>query len=268
MAVRTRHDRGPSGRVPPRVWPADEPGLPPIDGVVAALGGFVGIGDATPLEIELEVSAFLGALGAGAVGEADLDDHEHEHLINGVVEVCLHHLDEQPPRVVLDFCWVLDAFDLGYLHWPLHERLGLADLPMAPAWAVPVGRAEITGARLISYDSEAARELVLLARHPTATIDHVVAVSVEDDDGHGVASDLLVHADADDFFEIVDEDPDMSVTDADPAELAALIDAALDRTFAGDGVDVSDRFAARYSVLEHYLAKARAEANGVHSGGE
>lgn len=264
MAVRTRHDQGPSDRVPPRVWPAEERGLPPIEGVVAALGGFVGIGDASPLEIELEISAFLGELGAGAVGEPDLDDHEHEDLINGVVEVCLHHLDEQPPRVVLDFCWVLDAFGLGYLHWPLHDRLGLAQLPQAPAWAAAVGRAEITGARLITYDTEDAREVVLLARHPTAPNDHVVAVSVEPgaDGRGGMASDLLVHADADDFFRIVEEDPDMIVAELEADEAADMIDAAIDAAFAAGGEGVSDRFPARYSVLEHYLAKARVQPGG------
>ena len=112
---------------PPRihapVWGPDEVGLPPLDGVVPALASFDRIGDASPLDIELRASEFFGHLGAGSLAAPEPGEPDHEELLNGLVEVCLHHLDEEPPRVVVDFCWVVDAFDPGYVQWPLRDRL-------------------------------------------------------------------------------------------------------------------------------------------------
>ena len=72
--------------------PEDEPGLPPLEGVVAALEGFVDVGDRSPLEIELLVSDFLAQLGAGQAPPAP-GEPDHVELLNGIVELCLLHLD-------------------------------------------------------------------------------------------------------------------------------------------------------------------------------
>ncbi|MFP5322174.1 MAG: hypothetical protein ACLGIC_10055, partial [Acidimicrobiia bacterium] len=174
MAKRKRRaPRG--GRVtpPPSVWEG-ELGVPPLEGVVAALAGFERIADRSPLEIEVEISSFLGELGAGSVAPEDDDEPDVEELINGVVEVCLHHLDRSPPRVVLDFLWVLDAFDLAYVRWPLHERLEAAALPSRPAWAMDVGQAEVVAAHRVEHETGDGYDVALVARHRSAERDHVV----------------------------------------------------------------------------------------------
>jgi hypothetical protein len=252
-----RSRRGPrSGRTSPptSVWSDDEVGLPPLDGVVAALEGFVGVGDRSPLEIELTVSQFLGQLGAGAAppapGEAD-----HEQLLNGVVELCLLHLEESPPRVVLDFLWVLDAFDPGWVHWPLRERLATSPLPARPAWAMDVGQAELRSAHRVAHETGDGFDVALVARHRSAERDHVVAVYVDRTLG-GLATDLLVHDDAEEYLRLSREAPGMRVDELDPAVAAATVDDAMDATFAaGVPVAVAEGFSPQWVVVEHYLAK-------------
>ncbi|MDE0802538.1 MAG: hypothetical protein OSA99_04360 [Acidimicrobiales bacterium] len=237
------------------VWGPDEVGLPPLDGVVPALASFDRIGDASPLDIELRASEFLGHLGAGALADPQPGEPDHEELLNGLVEVCLHHLDAEPPRVVVDFCWVVDAFDPGYVQWPLHDRLLAADLPGSPAWLMAVGDASITGAWTVGHETGDGYDVVVTARHPGAESDHVLAVYVDRTLGD-LAKDLLVHSDAAKFLELAEEDTAMVVTEISPSTAAATIDVALDATFeAGAIVPVSDTFASLFSIVEHYVAK-------------
>lgn len=241
------------------MWGADEVGLPPLDGVVPALASFDRIGDASPLDIELRASEFLGHLGAGSLAPPEPGEPDHEELLNGLVEVCLHHLDESPPRVVVDFCWVVDAFDPGYVQWPLHDRLLAADLPGSPAWLMAVGDAAITGAWTVGHETGDGYDVVITARHPGAESDHVLAVYVDRTLGD-LAKDLLVHSDADKFLELAEDDPAMVVSEIDPATAAATIDEAVDATFAaGAIVPVSDTFAPLFSIVEHYVAKLPAD---------
>lgn len=237
------------------MWGPDEVGLPPLDGVVPALASFDRIGDASPLDIELRMSEFLGHLGAGSLAEPEIGEPDHEELLNGLVEVCLHHLDEAPPRVVVDFCWVVDAFDPGYVQWPLHDRLVGAELPGSPAWLHAVGEATITGASTVGHETGDGYDVVLTARHPGAESDHVLAVYVDRTLGD-LAKDVLVHPDAAKFLELAHDDEAMIVTEITPATAAATIDEALDATFeAGAIVPVSDTFASLFSIVEHYVAK-------------
>ena len=250
-----RRRRGDTGRPPAQVWPDDELGLPPLDGIVPALAGFVDIGDASPLDIELRISAFLAELGAGSLDPVGADEPDHEQLVNGLVEVCLHHLEEHPPRVVVDFLWVLDAFDLGYVHWPLRERLAASALPSSPAWAMPVGGAVVTGTQLVTHDLGDGHDVVITARHPGAATDHVIAVYV-DRNLDGLAKDVLVHHDAAEFLRMSEDEPGMRVTPIEPAAAAALIDEAMDVTFeTGPMAPVAEQFAALFSIVEHYIAK-------------
>ena len=220
-----------------------------------ALEGFVDIGDAAPLDIELRVSAFLAELGAGALAPPEADEPDHEQLVNGLVEVCLHHLEERPPRVVIDFLWVLDAFGLGYLHWPLRERLTSSALPSSPAWAMTVGEARITGTHLVTHVMGDGFDVAITARHAGAPSDHVVAVYV-DRNLDGLAKDLLVHEDAEQFLRMSAEEPGMHVTPIDPATAAAMIEEAIDVTFeTGELAPVADQFAALFSIVDHYVAK-------------
>jgi hypothetical protein len=247
--------RGGTGRPPAQVWPDDEVGLPPLDGIVPALAGFDQIGDASPLDIELRISAFLAELGAGSLGPTEADEPDHEQLVNGLVEVCLHHLEEHPPRVVVDFLWVLDAFDLGYVHWPLRERLAASALPSSPAWAMPVGDAIVTGTHLVTHDLGDGHDVVITARHPGATTDHVIAVYV-DRNLDGLAKDILVHHDAAEFLQMSGDEPGMQVTPIDPAAAAAMIDDAMDVTFeTGPMAPVAEQFGPLFSIVEHYVAK-------------
>ena len=247
--------RGGTGRPPAQVWPDDEPGLPPLDGIVPALETFVEIGDAAPLDIELRVSAFLAELGAGSLVGPEADEPDHEQLVNGLVEVCLHHLEEGPPRVIIDFLWVLDAFGLGYLHWPLRERLTRSALPSSPAWAMTVGEARITGTHLVTHDMGDGFDVAITARHPGAATDHVVAVYV-DRNLDGLAKDLLVHEDAEQFLRMSAEEPGMQVTPVDPASAAAMIEEAIDVTFeTGALAPVAEQFASLFSIVDHYVAK-------------
>ena len=266
---------GTNGRLPrrrrptrpvPQVWPDDEPGLPPLDGIVPALGSFVGVGDASPLDIELLVSQFLGELGAGALGDPGPGEPDHEELLNGLVEVCLHHLEAQPPRVLVDFCWVIDAFGLGYLQWPLHDRLVASSLPSTPAWAWAVGQAEVTGTHLVTHELGDGYDVVITARHPGAARDHVLAVYV-DGNLDGMAKDLLVHDDAGDFLRMSAQAPGMSVTAIDPAVAAASIDEAVDKAFeVGERAPVADEFSALFTIVEHYVAKLPPGGAALESG--
>src|SRR3546814_17188988 len=108
MAKRKRRGSG-GGRVTPsaRVWPEEGSGLPPLEGIVAALEGFTQIGDRSPLELELQVSQFLGQLGAGASPPAP-GSPAHAELLHGLVELCLPHLKASPPRVPPHILWVLN----------------------------------------------------------------------------------------------------------------------------------------------------------------
>ena len=238
-----------------RVWPEDEPGLPPLDGIVPALEGFERIGDASPLDIEVRVSGFLAELGAGALGDPEPGEPSHEELMNGLVEICLHHLDADPPRLLVDFLWVVDAFGLGYLQWPLHDRLEASPLPSSPAWAMAVGHGQVTGTHLVTHDLADGFDVVITARHPGAQRDHVVAVYV-DSNLDGMAKDLLVHDDADAFLRMSAEEPGMAVVDISASAAAATIDEAIDTTFElGAAAPVADQFASLFSVVEHYVAK-------------
>jgi hypothetical protein len=251
----TSRRRGGTGRPPAQVWPDDELGLPPLDGIVPALAGFTGIGDASPLDIELRLSAFLAELGAGSLDPPDADEPDHEQLVNGLVEVCLHHLEENPPRVVIDFLWVVDAFGLGYLHWPLRDRLVASTLPSSPAWLMAVGDAEITGTHLVSHEMGDGIDVAITARHPGAARDHVVAVYI-DQNLDSLAKDFLVHDDAEQFLRMSAEAPGMTVTPIAPAEAAALIDEAIDVTYeTGPMAPVAEEFGSLFSVVDHYVAK-------------
>ncbi len=254
-------------RRPPKihapVWPASEPGLPPLDGVVPALAGFDGVGDASPLDIEVRASEFLGHLGAGSLAELPPGEPDHEELLNGLIEVSLHHLDQSPPRVVIDFCWVIDAFDPGYVQWPLHERLQTSALPAAPGWLMAVGNAQVTGAWTVGHETGDGFDVVLTARHPGAAGDHVLAVYVDRTLG-GLAKDLLVHADAERFLDLAAEDPAMVVSEVDLGVAAATIDEAIDATFEeGAIVPVSDTFSSLFSIVEHYVAKLPSGASAL-----
>lgn len=251
----TSRRRGGTGRPPAQVWGDDEVGLPPLDGIVPALAGFDGIGDASPLDIELRLSAFLAELGAGSLDAPDADEPDHEQLVNGLVEVCLHHLEENPPRVIIDFLWVVDAFGLGYLHWPLRERLVASTLPSSPAWLMAVGDAEVTGTHVVSHEMGDGIDVTITARHPGAGHDHVVAVYI-DQNLDGLAKDFLVHDDAAEFLRMSAEAPGMQVTPIEPSSAAALIDEAMDVTFeTGPMAPVADEFRSLFSVVDHYVAK-------------
>lgn len=242
---------------PAPVWPAGEPGLPPLDGVVAALEGFVGIGDRSPLEIELAVSEFLAQLGAGQRPPAP-DEPDHVELLNGIVEVCLHHLEHSPPRVVLDFLWVLDAFDPGWIRWPLHERLASSPLPARPAWAMDVGQAQLLRAHVVSHETGDGFDVAIVARHRSAERDHVVAVYVDRTFG-GLATDALVHDDAGEYLQLSLDEPGMQVAEVPLATAAATADQAIAATFAaGVPAAVSDGFATRWAVVEQHLARCPA----------
>ncbi len=237
------------------MWPADSTDLPPLDGIIPALESFEQIGDSAPLDVEITVSRFLGMLGAGSPEPLEDDEPDHEELINGLVEVCLHHLDRDPPRVVIDFLWVLDAFDLGAVQWPLHDRLEASKMPSAPAWAWAVGSAEIQSTHLVEHETGDGYDVVLVARHPGAEADHVVAVYVDRTLG-GLARDLLVHADAADFLQRSADEPGMTLRDVDPATAAATIDEAVDAVYElGGAAPVAAEFAALFSLVEHYVAK-------------
>jgi len=255
VAKRTRRGTG-NGRVTPpaKVWPEDEPGLPPLEGIVAALEGFIGIGDRDPLDIEVQVSQFLGQLGAGAA-PPEPGEPDHEELLNGIVEICLHHLDQSPPRVVVDFLWVLDAFDPGCIAWPLRDALAASELPARPAWAMDVGQAEILGAHRIEHETGDGFDVAVVARHRSAERDHVVAVYVDRTLG-GLATDLLVHDDAEEYLRLSGETDGMRVEELEPAVAAATIDEAVDATFAaGVPAAVADGFSPQWAVIEHYVAK-------------
>jgi hypothetical protein len=254
MAKRKR--RGGGGRVTPpaRVWPEDEPGLPPLEGIVAALDDFTDVGDRSPLEIELQLSQFLGQLGAGSAPPGP-DEPDHEELLNGIVELCLHHLEQSPPRVVIDFLWVLDAFDPGWLVWPLHERLAAASVPSRPAWAMDVGQAEVRSAHRVEHETADGYDIALVARHRSADKDHVVAVYIDRTLG-GLATDLLVHDDAAEYLRLSDDADGMGITDLDPGVAGATIDVAIDATLAaGVPAAVADGFSPQWAVVEHYVAK-------------
>lgn len=259
MAKRKR--RGGGGRVTPpaRVWPEEESGLPPLDGIVAALESFVDIADRSPLEIELQVSQFLGQLGAGAAPPQP-GEPGHEELLNGIVELCLHHVEAAPPRVVLDFLWVLDAFDPGWLEWPLRERLAAASVPARPAWAMDVGQAEVLDARRVQHETGDGFDVAFVARHRSASRDHVVAVYVDRTLG-GLATDLLIHDDAAEYLRLSAESDGMRVERLDPAVAAATVDEAIDATLAaGVPAAVADGFSPQWAVVEHYLAKLPSDA--------
>lgn len=248
---------------PAQVWPDDEPGLPPLEGILPALESFHGIGDLSPLDIELRVSAFLAELGAGSLADPEPGEPSDEELINGLVEICLHHLEAGPPRVVLDFLWVIDAFDLGYLHWPLRERLAESALPTTPAWAHAVGDAEITGTHLVTHELRDGFDVAITARHAGAESDHVVAVYV-DSNLDGMAKDLLVHDDAGTFLQMSADEPGMAVVAIGPATAAATIDDAVGKTLeTGEVAPVADQFAALFSITEHYVAKLPAGGAAV-----
>lgn len=237
------------------MWPADSDDRPPLDGVIPALEIFDRIGDASPLDIELTVSRFLSMLGAGSPEPLEADEPDHEELINGLVEVCLHHIDHEPPRVVIDFLWVLDAFDLGSVQWPLHDRLVASSVPSAPAWAWAVGSAEVRSTQLVEHETGDGLDVAIIARHPGAEADHVVAVYIDRTLG-GLARDILVHPDADDFLRRSADEPGMTVSDVDPAVAAATIDDAVDAVYELEGAaPVSADFAAMFSLVEHYVAR-------------
>ncbi len=239
-----------------RVWPEQAPELPPIDGVLAAIEGFADVADVGPLDAELRVSQFLAALGAGDVppppGEPD-----HVELLDGIVELLLHHLDADDglPKVALDFLWVLDAFDPGWLTWPLRDRLRASRYPNRPAWAGDVGQAEVVGAHVIEHETGDGFDVAVVARHRSAERDHVLAVYVDRTLG-SLATDLLVHDDADEYLGLADDEAGMARTEIDPGVAAATIDAAVDRTFdAGVPDAVAAGFSARWALQEHLLAK-------------
>jgi hypothetical protein len=260
MAERKRRGSG-GRRVTPsaRVWPEEEMGLPPLEGIIAALEGFTQIGDRSPLEIELQVSRFLGQLGAGAAPPAP-GEPQHEELLNGIVELCLHHLEASPPRVVLDFLWVLDAFDPGWLEWPLRERLAASALPARPAWAMDVGQAEVRSAYRVEHETGDGFDIALVARHRSADRDHVVAVYVDRTLG-GLATDLLVHDDAAEYLRLSDDAEGMHIVDLDPGVAAATIDEAVDATSAaGVPAAVADGFSPQWAMVEHYVAKLPTDA--------
>lgn len=237
------------------MWAADEPGLPPLEGIVPALASFDRIGDESPLDIELRASEFLGHLGAGRLDELSADEPSHEELLNGLIEVSLHHLGEVPPRVIVDFCWVMDAFDPGYIQWPLREGLESGSVPAVPAWLMAVGKAVPTGAWTVGHETGDGFDVVITARHPGADADHVVAVYVDRTLG-GLAKDVLVHPEAATFLDLANEDEAMVVAELDLAAAGATIDAAIDATFeAGAMVPVSDTFSSMFSIVEHYVAK-------------
>lgn len=237
------------------MWPEDEPGLPPLEGIVPALEGFRNIGDAGPLDIELQISTFLGMLGAGDPDLIDDDEPDHEELLNGLVEVCLHHLESDPPRVVVDFLWVLDAFGVPAIHWPLRKRLQSSALPSSPAWAAAVGQAEIVSTHVIEHETGDGYDVAIIARHPTADAEHVVAVYVDRNLG-GLAKDLLVHPDAAEFLRLSASEPGMTVTEIAAAVAGATIDEAIDATFEARGhAPVSEEFGSLFSIVEHYVAK-------------
>ncbi len=254
MAKRSRRRSSGGGGTPARVWAEDEPGMPPLEGVVAALEGFVDVADRSPLGIEVQVSTFLGQLGAGQ-GAPDPGEPDHEGLLNGIVELCLHHLEQSPPRVVVDFLWVLDAFDPGWIAWPLHDRLAMAALPSRPAWAMDVGQAEVVRTVVAEHETGDGFDIAIVARHRSTPHDHVVAVYVDRLLG-GLATDLLVHDDAEEYLRLSTEADGMTVREIEPAAAAATIDQAIDATFAaGVPAAVAVGFSPLWAVVEHYVAK-------------
>ncbi len=245
------------------MWPADEPGLPPLEGIVPALGSFDRIGDASPLDIELRASEFLGHLGAGSLEALPPGEPDHEELLNGLIELSLHHLDESPPRVIVDFCWVIDALDPGYIQWPLHDRLQSDALPSVPVWLMAVGQATPTGAWSVGHESGDGFDVVITARHPGSPADHVLAVYIDRTLG-GLAKDVLVHPDAEKFLDLAAADDAMIVTRLDLGTAGATIDEAIDATFeAGSIVPVSETFTPLLSIVEHYVAKLPTDGTAV-----
>jgi len=235
-------------------------GVPPLEGVAAALADFDRIADRSPLDVEVQVSAFLGELGAGAPAPDDDDEPDVEELLNGVVEVCLHHLDRSPPRVVLDFLWVLDAFGVAYVRWPLRERLAASALPSRPAWAMDVGQAVVVGAHRVEHETGDGFDLALVARHRSADRDHVVAAYVDRTLG-GMATDLLVHHDAEEYLQLSRDAPGMRVDELDAEVVAATVERAIGRTFeAGVPAAVAGGFSPLLSIVDHYLEKVPSSA--------
>lgn len=247
---------------PARVWPEEEPGLPPLEGIVAALEGFAHVGDRSPLEIELQISEFLGQLGAGSARSAP-GEPDHEELLNGIVELCLHHLEASPPRVVIDFLWVLDAFDPGWVQWPLHARLEAASVPARPAWAMDVGQAEVRSAHRVEHETGDGYDIALVARHRSASKDHVVAVYVDRTLG-GLATDLLVHDDAEEYLRLSEDADGMRIEDLDQGVAGATIDEAIEATLAaGVPAAVADGFSPQWAVVDHYVAKLPSDGDAL-----
>ena len=83
----------------------------------------------------------------------------------------------------------------------------------------------------------------------------MIAVYVAADGGAAV--DSLVHHDAAHYLRLNEEEPSMDLRAIDAGAAIAQIDAAFDVTLDGDDVPpVTHEFAANYSLVEHYLAKA------------
>lgn len=250
-----RTPRRPDGPARPRVWADDLPGLPPLDGVIAALESFHGVADRSPLEAEQVVSRFLGMLGAGSPPDDDPDEPDHVELLDGVVELCLRHIESGPPRVILDFLWVVDAFDPAWLGWPLRDALAAASVPNRPAWAMDIGQAEVVGAQRVAHETGDGFDVAVMARHRSSPGAHVIAVYVDRTLG-GLATDFLVHPDAEEYLRLSGEAPGMAVEELALDTAAATIDDAIDATF-GVGVPdaVASGFAAQWALVEHYLDK-------------
>lgn len=263
MPLRRRRDDPQSAREFAPVWPDDQDGLPPLDGVVPALYPFEEMAELSPFDAEITISEFLAQLGAGVLEDADPDDPmfdpddvtDWEELLNGIVELCLHHLDAEPPAVIVDFLWSVACFTPERVQWPVAERLAASSASVRPAWAAAIGHAVPTGAYLVAHETGDGYDVAITLRYPGLAADHVVAVYIDHNIG-GMAKDFIAHPDADEFLALSRDEPGMTVAPLDLAVAAATIDAAIDVTFeTGAMAPVSDKFSALFSLVEHVLDK-------------
>jgi len=128
----------------------------------------------------------------------------------------------------------------------------LSRLHPRPAWADVVGSAVVERSFIIDHETDDGHNIGLVARHPGAADTHLLMVLVDVNNGD-MAKDVLISDNLDGILEEALAVDGLTMTDLDPADARARIEAAFAQTDMTLDAPVSDDFDEARPMVELLL---------------